>query len=231
MERDDPIAGLRRALAVARPDADFGLLRRAHEVAAEWHEGQFRQSGDPFISHPVMVASILAGLGADDQTLCAAILHDTVEYTPATLTMLRRQFGSGVATMVAQNQTLRHIASRPTVTVADAMAHIGSVDPRVAVLRLMDRLHNMRTIEFLRSPRQLDKARETLDIFAPAATELSMPAVRTELQNLAFITLTRNQPARVPVRRTIVALDIERSTNRADPVKGELRIMLYELFD
>src|ERR1700761_9396699 len=148
MERDDPIDRLR----TARPDADLSLLRRAYEVAAECHDGQFRQSGEPYISHPVMVASILAGLGADDQTLCAAILHDTVEYTPATLTMLRRQFGSGVATMVAQNQTLRHIASRPTVTVADAMAHIGSVDPRVAVLRLMDRLHNMRTIEFLRSP-------------------------------------------------------------------------------
>jgi hypothetical protein len=95
----------------------------------------------------------------------------------------------------------------------------------------MSRLHNMRTIEYLRSPRQLVKARQTLDIFAPAATELSMPSVGTELQNLAFTTLVRNQSAGLPVQRIIVALDIERSTSRADPVKGELRIMLYELFD
>jgi hypothetical protein len=95
----------------------------------------------------------------------------------------------------------------------------------------MDRLHNMRTIEFLRPPRQLYKARETLDIYAPVAQEFRMPAVGTELQSLAFVTLIRSQPARLPSHRLIVALDIERSTSRPDPVKAELRIMLYELFD
>ena len=74
----DPLAGLREILRATRPDADLGLIRRAYEVAAAWHHGQTRLSGDPYITHPVSVATILAGLGADDQTVCAAILHDTV---------------------------------------------------------------------------------------------------------------------------------------------------------
>jgi len=78
----DPIASLREALRTTRPDADVELLLRAYDVAARCHRGQFRRSGDPYITHPVSVATILAGLGADDQTLCAAMLHDTVEDTP-----------------------------------------------------------------------------------------------------------------------------------------------------
>ena len=97
----DPIAALSEALRTTRPDADVDLLRRAYDVAARCHRGQFRRSGDPYVTHPVSVATILAGLGADDQTLCAAILHDTVEDTPYTLTALSREFGSGIAAMVA----------------------------------------------------------------------------------------------------------------------------------
>jgi hypothetical protein len=230
MERDDPIAGLRQALATSRPNADFGLLRRAYEVAAECHDGQLRKSGDPYISHPVMVASILAGLGADDQTLCAAILHDTVEDTPLTMTALRRKFGGGVAATVAGVMKLDGLGGRE-YKAAEVLAVVGVTDRRVVTLKLADRLHNMRTIEFLLPARQLHKAREALDIFAPTAEDLRLPAVGAELQSLAFGTLVRSQPAQLPVRRIIVALDIERSTSRADPVKGELRIMLYELFD
>lgn len=93
----DPIAGLRVALWTTRPDADIDLFRRAYEVAARCHQGQFRRSGDPYVTHPVSVATILAGLGADDVTLCAAILHDTVQDTPYTLTALSREFGAGIA--------------------------------------------------------------------------------------------------------------------------------------
>src|ERR1700761_281828 len=231
MERDDPIAGLRRALAVSRPDADFGLLRRAYEVAAECHDGQLRKSGDPYISHPVMVATILAGLGADDLTLCAALLHSTVRYTPFTLTGLRRKFGSKIGAMVAGHWTLDQISGRPMVRARDVVEAIGSADGPVAALSMADLLHNMRTVEFHPAPKQLRKARDALDIYAPAAQRLSMNALGTELRNLAFGTLVRSQPARPPTRRIIMALDIERSTSRLDPVKGELRIMLYELFD
>src|ERR1700761_8622926 len=163
MERDDPIDRLR----TARPDADLSLLRRAYEVAARGHDGQFRQSGEPYISHPVMVASILARLGADDQTLCAAILHDTVQYTPFTLTMLRQKFGGGVAAMVAEHMMLDHIGHRPGLGATRAVAIIGSVDRRVAMLKMADRLHYVRTLAFLPT-KQLRKAREVLDVFAPA---------------------------------------------------------------
>jgi GTP diphosphokinase / guanosine-3',5'-bis(diphosphate) 3'-diphosphatase len=96
--RPDLIAGLREVVLTARPGADVELIRRAYDVAAQCHRGQTRLSGDPYITHPVTVATILAGLGADDQTLCAAILHDTVEDTPCTLADLRRAFGGGIAT-------------------------------------------------------------------------------------------------------------------------------------
>jgi hypothetical protein len=227
----DPLARLRQNLLTVRPDADFRLLRRAYEVAADCHQGQFRKSGDPYISHPVMVATILAGLGADDQTLCAAILHDTVEDTPFTVGALRRRFSAEVATMVTEVMRLDHLGARRRITVAEALALIGSADRRVATVKLADRLHNMQTIEFLPPSKQQRKARESLDVFAPAAEELCVPGVGPELERLAFVTLRRSQPARQPVQRTIVALDIERSTSRSDPVKRQLRIMLYELFD
>src|ERR1700760_1359126 len=137
---EDPLAGLRRALRVRPSGADLNLLRRAYEVAAEFHEGQRRKSGDPYIPHPVMVAIILAGLGADDQTLCAAILHDTVEDTPFTMAELRRGFGGPVATMVTEFVKLDRLGTRRRITAAEALALIGSSDRRVATLKLADRL-------------------------------------------------------------------------------------------
>src|SRR5579875_3351862 len=122
---EDPLAGLRQALLTRRPDADFGLLRRAYEVARDCHQGQFRESSDPYISHPVMVATLMAGFGADDQMLCVAILHDTVQYSYATLTALQRKFGSEVATMVSEALALKHLGARP---VADVLAALGSAD-------------------------------------------------------------------------------------------------------
>jgi class 3 adenylate cyclase len=220
--------GLHDTLLAVRPGADFDLIQRAYEVAARSHQGQVRKSGDPYISHPLAVAAIMAQLRADDQTLCAAILHDTVEDTALTVTDLRREFGAGVASLVTEQMALGRLRSRRA---SPALAAIKSADSRVATLKMADRLHNMRTLEFLPPPRQLLRAREVLDIFAPAAEELSLPAIGSELQTLAFATLIRNQPARSRTQRTIVALDIERSTTRPDPVKAELRIMLYELFD
>ena len=98
-------------------------------------------------------------------------------------------------------------------------------------MRLASRLHNMRTLQFLPQEKAAGRAREVIDIFAPAAQQLSMDTIGSELETLAFAALIRNRPTRLPCRRAIVALDIERSTSRPDPVKAELRIMLYELFD
>jgi hypothetical protein len=227
----DPIEPLLNALQARRPGADFGLLQRAYEVAAECHRGQFRESGDPYISHPMAVATMMAGLGVDDLSLCAAILHDTIDYTPLTMTALRHEFGTGVATVVAGHVRLNRLRTRRRVSRAEVVAAIGSANGPAARLRMMDKLHNMRTLEFLSPPKQLRKAREVLDIFAPVAEELHMPAIGAELQTLSFATLIRNQVARESSYRTIVALDIEGSTSRADPVKAELRVMLYELFE
>ena len=218
-----------------RPRADAELIERACDVAARCHEGQLRRSGDPYITHPVAVATILAGLDdiaeLDDQTLCAAVLHNTVEDTPYTMAALRREFGARTAAMVAEVTALDRLGRRPGRNLAQVLTKITSADTRVVAVKLADRLHNMQTLQFMPQATQLRKAREVLDTFLPVAQQLSMHTVRSELQALACAALIRNQPLRPPRRRVIVALDIESSTGRPDPVKAELRTMLYELFD
>ena len=123
----DPIAALREALRTTRPDADVDLLRRAYDVAAHFHHGQFRRSGDPYVTHPVTVATILARLGADDRTLCAAILHDTVEDTPYTLSALSRA-PSGQPGRPCKSLTFDQASTRE----ADTPARLVSPGPRAA---------------------------------------------------------------------------------------------------
>jgi GTP diphosphokinase / guanosine-3',5'-bis(diphosphate) 3'-diphosphatase len=142
----DPIACLREALRTTRPDADVDLLRRAYDVAARCHRGQFRRSGDPYITHPVSVATILAGLGADDLTLCAAMLHDTVEDTPYTLTALSREFGPEIAAMVTGIVALDRIKRTGGRRVARVIATVESADTRAVIMKLADRLHNMQKV-------------------------------------------------------------------------------------
>jgi hypothetical protein len=228
---DDLVTGLCEVVLTVRPTADVELIGRAYNVAAHYHHGQKRLSGDPYVTHPLTVATILAGLGADDQMLAAAILHDTVEDTPYTFAELRRDFGGGVATLVADVTALDHISGAPERKVARAIAAITSTDTRAVTLKMADRLHNMQTLQFLPQAKQLRKAREVLDIFVPVARELSLGTVGSELQSLAFGALIRTRSASVTHQRAIVALDIESSTSRPDPVKAELRVILYELFE
>ena len=147
------VADLREVILTTRPRADAELIERACEVAARCHQGQLRRSGDPYITHPVAVATILARLDdageVDDQTLCAAILHDTVEDTPYTLAALRRDFGAGIAAMVAEHMALDRLGRRPGRQVTHVMATITSADARVVTTKLADRLHNMQTLQFL----------------------------------------------------------------------------------
>jgi hypothetical protein len=229
------VAEFREVIRATRPRADADLIERACEVAARCHQGQLRCSGDPYITHPVAVATILARLddagGIDDQTLCAALLHDTVEDTPYTLAALRRDFGTAIAAMVAGHMALDGLGRRPERRVTQVIATITSADARVVATKLADRLHNMQTLQFVPQAKQLGKAREVLDTFLPVAEQLNLPTLRSELQVLAFAALVRNQPLRSFRRRVIVALDIEGSTSRPDAVKAELRTMLYELFD
>lgn len=185
---------LLRAVRSNDPKIETATLRqveRAYQVAERWHRGQKRKSGDPYITHPLAVTTILAELGMDPATLMAGLLHDTVEDTEYGLDTLRRDFGDQVALLVdgvtkldkvkfgeaAQAETVRKMVV--------AMAK----DPRVLVIKLADRLHNMRTMRYLKREKQEKKARETLEIYAPLAHRLGMNTIKWELEDLAFAIL------------------------------------------
>lgn len=227
--------GLVAELAATRPRADAELIERACEVAARCHQGQLRRSGDPYITHSVAAATILARLDdaglIDDQALCAAILHGTVLYSSYTLAAMRRDFGTEIARIVAGHMALHHLGERPGRQGHRAVAAVTSADARVVTVKLAERLHNMQNLEFLPQAKQLRKARAVLDTFLPVAGQLGMPMLQSQLQVHAVAALIRNQPLRPFRRRVIVALDIEGSTSRPDPVKAELRTLIYELFD
>jgi GTP pyrophosphokinase len=171
--------------------ATLRQIERAYQVAERWHRGQKRKSGDPYITHPLAVTTILAELGMDPATLMAGLLHDTVEDTEYGLDTLKRDFGDQVALLVdgvtkldkvkfgeaAQAETVRKMVV--------AMAK----DPRVLVIKLADRLHNMRTMRYLKREKQEKKARETLEIYAPLAHRLGMNTIKWELEDLAFAIL------------------------------------------
>jgi guanosine-3',5'-bis(diphosphate) 3'-pyrophosphohydrolase len=184
----EPLASVHRAL---HPKADLALLQRAYDVAEAKHEGQKRKSGDPYITHPLAVSTILAELGMDTTTLVAALLHDTVEDTDYSLDRLRADFGEEVAHLVdgvtkLDRVELGNAAEAETIRkMVVAMAR----DPRVLVIKLSDRLHNMRTMRFLPPEKQAKKARETLEVLAPLAHRLGMATVKWELEDLSFAIL------------------------------------------
>src|SRR3954465_12954369 len=184
----EPLASVHRTL---HPKADLALLTRAYEVADAKHAGQKRKSGDPYITHPLAVSTILAELGMDTTTLVAALLHDTVEDTDYSLDRLREEFGDEVAHLVDGVTKLDKVefgnaAEAETIRkMVVAMAR----DPRVLVIKLSDRLHNMRTMRFLSPEKQAKKARETLEVMAPLAHRLGMATVKWELEDLSFAIL------------------------------------------
>ena len=173
-----------------RPGDDMELLRRAYDFAAEQHRTQTRLSGEPFLSHPVEVAHLLADMKLDVTTVVAALLHDVVEDTKIPLTQLGETFGADVAQLVEGTTKISRLdLLAPEARQAEnvrkmllAMVH----DVRVVMIKLADRLHNMRTLEYLDSEKQQRIARETLDIYAPVANRLGMGLVRGELEDLAF---------------------------------------------
>ena len=177
-----------KTLRATHPKADVRIIERAYEVAARQHAGQVRKSGDPFITHPLAVATILAELGMNSETLCAALLHDTIEDTDYTLAELRREFGDDVATLVdgvTKLDKVKYGDAAQAETVRKMVVAM-SRDIRVLVIKLADRLHNMRTLRYLRREKQEQKSREVLEIFAPLAHRLGMNTVKWELEDLAF---------------------------------------------
>jgi GTP diphosphokinase / guanosine-3',5'-bis(diphosphate) 3'-diphosphatase len=173
------------------PKADVRLIERAYEIAAQQHAGQVRKSGDPFITHPLAVTTILAELGMNSETLAAALLHDTVEDTGYTLDELRREFGDDVTALVdgvTKLDKVKYGEAAQAETVRKMVVAM-SRDIRVLVIKLADRLHNMRTLRYLPRHKQEQKSREVLEIFAPLAHRLGMNTVKWELEDLAFSTL------------------------------------------
>ena len=175
---------------------------RAYRFAAEYHRDQRRRSGEPYINHPVEVALILAhDLRMDEDTICAALLHDTVEDTPATLDEIVSQFGQTVADLVDGVTKLTQVQ----VSSMDAkqawnlrkMFLAMSRDIRVVIIKLADRLHNMRTLAALPPDRRQFKARETMDVYAPLADRLGISSVKWELEDLAFFWLEPEEYQRV----------------------------------
>ena len=173
------------------PRADVRVLQHGFEVAELAHRDQQRRSGEPYITHPVAVAAILAELGMDTTTLTAALLHDTVEDTDFTLDQLREEFGDDVAALVDGVTKLDKVAvgDHAQAETIRKMVVAMARDPRVLVIKLADRLHNMRTLRYLPPEKQEKKARETLEVLAPLAHRLGMNTVKWELEDLAFATL------------------------------------------
>ena len=224
----EPLLAIHRG---AHPKIDARLLQRGYDLAEERHRGQRRKSGDPYITHPLAVATILAELGMDTITLVAALLHDTVEDTGLPIEGVAAEFGPEVAHLVDGVTKLDKVkfgeaAEAETIRkMIVAMAR----DPRVLVIKLADRLHNMRTLRFLPPAKQERKARETLEVLAPLAHRLGMNTVKWELEDLAFATLypkrydeiVRLVAERAPSRDTYLHEVIERIT--ADLREGGIK--------
>ncbi|RJK96791.1 RelA/SpoT family protein [Vallicoccus soli] len=215
----EPLFGLVRE---NHPGADLSIIERAYARAEQAHTGQLRKSGDPYITHPLAVASILAELGMTPPTLCAALLHDTVEDTDYTLAALRAEFGDEIAMLVdgvtkLDKVTYGQAAQAETVRkMVVAMAR----DIRVLVIKLADRLHNARTWRYVSQASAERKARETLEIYAPLAHRLGMNTIKWELEDLSFATLypkmydeiVRLVADRAPSRDEYLATLIDRVT-------------------
>src|SRR5690349_12201350 len=180
-----------RAVRTNHPKADLALLERAYLTAEKMHGTQTRKSGDPYITHPLAVTTILADIGMTEPTLVAALLHDTVEDTSYTLEQVRQDFGEEIAQLVdgvTKLDKVKYGDSAQAETIRKMIVAM-SRDIRVLVIKLADRLHNMRTLRYVRQETQERVARETLDIYAPLAHRLGMNTIKWELEDLAFATL------------------------------------------
>ncbi len=198
-------------------------IQRAYQFGAKAHEGQKRASGEPYIHHPLEVAKILGDMHMDDQTLIAAILHDVIEDTPTAKDEIRRRFGKGVAELVDGVSKLDKIQFE---SFAEAQASnfrkmlmAMSEDIRVILVKLADRLHNMRTIDVLKPEKRRRIARETLEVYAPIAMRLGVNSIRLELEELGFATL-------YPMRYRILTEQINKARGHRKEIITKIRTAL-----
>ncbi len=193
------------------PRTNAELIREGYDYGKRMHEGQFRHSGEPYFTHPVAVAAILTEMRLDDATIITALLHDTIEDTRSTWSDVSERFGSEIADLVDGVTKLTNLQLSSTETKQSEnfrkLFMAMSKDLRVILVKLADRLHNMRTIKSMRPDKQVQKARETMDIYAPLAGRMGMQWMREELEDLAFKVI--NPEARNSIIRRFVTLQKE----------------------
>ena len=220
---DDLIALVR----AYNPRLNERLLRDAFAFGEDMHEGQFRHSGEPYYTHPVAVTTILAEQQMDDATLVTALLHDTIEDTMATYAEVSERFGNEIAELVDGVTKLTNLQLTSTETKqAENFRKLfmaTSRDLRVTLVKLADRLHNMRTIKSMRPDKQVQKARETMDIYAPLAGRMGMQWMREELEDLAFRVL--NPEGRNSIIRRFITLQRE-TGDVVERITADMRVEL-----
>jgi len=210
------IAEVLRTAKASHPKLDFAIVERAYVAAEDAHRGQTRKSGDPYITHPVAVAQILAELGIGPAGLAAALLHDTVEDTSYGLDQLKADFGDEVAMLVDGVTKLDKVkfGEHTQAETVRKMVVAMSKDIRVIVIKLADRLHNARTWGFVPEDKARRKAQETLEIYAPLAHRLGISTIKTELEDISFSVLYPK------VYDEIVNLVRQRSPKREEFIQG-----------
>ncbi len=206
------------------PKSNSDLIRQAFAYGAEMHEGQYRHSGEPYFTHPAAVAGILAKQRLDDATIVTALLHDTIEDTKSTFGEVEAKFGREVAELVdgvtkLTNLQLSSTAAKQSENFRKLFIAI-SKDMRVILVKLADRLHNMRTIRAMRPDKQVQKSRETMDIYAPLAGRMGMQWMREELEDLAFHVL--NPEGRNSIIRRFIRLQKD-SGDVIHKITGDIR--------
>ncbi|HEY0352394.1 MAG TPA: HD domain-containing protein, partial [Enterovirga sp.] len=206
------------------PSADETLLNRAYVYAMMAHGSQTRASGDPFVAHPLEVAAILTDLRLDAATIVAAVLHDTVEDTAATLEEINRTFGPEIGSLVDGLTKIKRLdlVSKQAAQGENFRKLLLAIaaDLRVLLVKLADRLHNMRTLHFMPLEKRKRIAQETLDIYAPLAGRMGIQEMRNELEDLAFKNL--NQEAYETIRRRLSDLS-SRSERLVEEVETDLK--------
>ena len=222
---EDLIEELIAEVETYNSDVDKDLLRRAFEAAERAHGGQTRRSGEEFIHHPLGVARICAELHLDEQTIAAALMHDVVEDTGAEMDEIRAEFGPEIAQLVEGVTKLTRITfqSREQAEAENYRKMIVAMaqDVRVILIKLADRLHNMRTIEYLGKQKQAQKARETLEVYAPLAHRLGIHALKWELEDLSFQTLHPRKYAEIKAMVADQRADREAQAEKAAAILGD----------
>lgn len=208
------------------PRADIKLLKKAIDYAVEKHGNQLRKSGDLFVTHPIETALICADLKLDTETIAAAVLHDVVEDCGVSMDEVTEEFGSEIASLIDGVTKLEKIKFKGEEGQAEnfrKMLVAMAKDIRVVLIKLADRLHNMRTIEYLRPEKQKEKARETLEIYAPLAHRLGIYSMKAELEDIAFSIL---EPKKYEQIKKMVA---DTQSSREEYIRGIISVLDREL--